>query len=151
MMITQKILCVVVTLQSLVLVSGVVTDENSKIIKYESEGVNSDGSYRWRLEYNFPFNYEADNGIAAQEHAHLKETGNLGVQGSFQYMAPGNIPVSMIYIADENGFQVQGNVLPEPPPIPEWILKALAWNAAHPEEEEEEENRIRLRKAKHKA
>ncbi|KAB0797384.1 hypothetical protein PPYR_08378 [Photinus pyralis] len=138
----QSLFCAIVGLQSIVLVSGVVPGENSKILKYESEGVNSDGSYRW--------SYEADNGIAAQEQAHVKESGSLGVQGSYQYTAPGNIPVSIVYIADENGFQVQGNVLPEPPPIPPWILRALEWNAAHPEEEEEEENRIRQRKAKHK-
>ncbi|KAK4880449.1 hypothetical protein RN001_008595 [Aquatica leii] len=104
--------------------------KNAKIIKYDSEGVNQDGSYKW--------SFETDNGIIAQEQAQVKKTGELGVQGLYQYTSPEGVPVSIVYISDENGFQVQGNVLPEPPPIPSHILKALQWNAAHPEEEDEE-------------
>ncbi|KAF5297779.1 hypothetical protein FQA39_LY11928 [Lamprigera yunnana] len=115
--------------------------QNIKIIKYESEGVNQDGSYRW--------SYETDNGIVAQEQAHLKDTGTLGVQGSYQYTSPEGVPVSILYIGDEGGFQVQGNVLPEPPPIPDYILKSLAWNAAHPEEEDEEYGKLQRVKVKH--
>lgn len=43
----------------------------------------------------------------------------------------------MQYLSDENGFQVTGNAVPTPPPIPEAILRSLEWNAAHPEEEQE--------------
>ncbi|KAF5298365.1 hypothetical protein FQR65_LT01143 [Abscondita terminalis] len=117
----------------LLLVSYASPLSKSQIVKYEREGINEDGSYRW--------SYETDNGIVAQEQAHLKSTGSLGVQGSYQYTAPDGLPVSILYISDENGFQVQGNVLPEPPPIPSYILRALEWNAAHPEEEEEEQQK----------
>lgn len=60
------------------------------------------------------------------------------MQGSYHYTSPEGIPVSIVYVADENGFQPQGDVLPQAPPIPEAIQRALAWNAAHPEEEQDQ-------------
>ncbi|KAJ8947812.1 hypothetical protein NQ314_008535 [Rhamnusium bicolor] len=80
--------------------------------------------------------YETENGIAAQEQGFQKQIGNeLGTaaQGSFQYTSPEGIPIAVSYIADENGFQPQGAHLPTPPPIPPAILRALEYNAAHPE------------------
>lgn len=52
--------------------------------------------------------YETANGIAAQEQGYLK---NLGVkdaeaqvaQGSFSYTSPEGIPITITYVADENG------------------------------------------------
>lgn len=57
-------------------------------------------------------------------------------QGSDSYIAPDGQQVSFSYIADENGFQVQGSHIPTAPPIPPEILRALEWNAAHPEEDD---------------
>ncbi|KAF2903450.1 hypothetical protein ILUMI_02738 [Ignelater luminosus] len=98
------------------------------ILRYESEGPNPDGSYRW--------NYETGNGIAAQEQGGLKNPDTLEAQGSYQYTSPEGIPIAIVYLANENGFQAQGDAIPVPPPIPPAIQRALEWNAAHPEEEE---------------
>lgn len=57
-------------------------------------------------------------------------------QGSFSFTGPDGVQYSIQYVADdEGGFQAQGAHLPTPPPIPEAIQKALAYNAAHPEED----------------
>lgn len=40
-------------------------------------------------------------------------------------------------MANEEGFQPQGAHLPTSPPIPEAILRALDWIAAHPPVEEQ--------------
>ncbi|XP_074029970.1 endocuticle structural glycoprotein ABD-4 isoform X2 [Leptinotarsa decemlineata] len=102
------------------------------IVRYENEGINADGSYQW--------SFETANGIRAQEQGQLKNAGteNEGpeVQGSYQYTSNDGVPIALSYIANEDGFQPQGEHLPTPPPIPLAIQRSLEWNAAHPEEEE---------------
>ncbi|KAI4465711.1 cuticle protein [Holotrichia oblita] len=99
----------------------------------QANDVNPDGSYQW--------SFEADNGISAQEQGRLGG-GNepaIQAQGGFQYTAPDGSPISLTYVADENGFQPQGAhlpVAPTPPPIPDYILRSIEYNAAHPEPEQ---------------
>ncbi|KAF2906081.1 hypothetical protein ILUMI_00092, partial [Ignelater luminosus] len=97
----------------------------------QSQDSREDGSYQW--------SYETANGIAAQEQAQIRalgpEQGLKSAQGSYSYTAPDGTPISLSYIADENGFQPQGAHLPTPPPIPAAILRSLEWNAAHPQSE----------------
>lgn len=90
----------------------------------------------------FNFSYETGNGIVAQEQGQLKNAGNpeteaLEVQGSFQYTADDGTPIALSYIADENGFQPQGEHLPTPPPIPPAIQRSLDFLAANPQPEEQ--------------
>ncbi|KAH8365762.1 hypothetical protein KR093_004190 [Drosophila rubida] len=91
------------------------------IIKLESK-INADGSYKYE--------YETGNGIKAEEMGTLKNAGVEGaeaisVEGSFSYSSPEGEQISLTYIADENGFQPQGDHLPTPPPIPIEIQEAL--------------------------
>ncbi|KAF5293164.1 hypothetical protein FQR65_LT11009 [Abscondita terminalis] len=93
--------------------------------------LEADGTYGW--------SYDAENGISVSEQGAPKQIGNeVGntVRGSYSYPSPNGDVVKIEYISDENGFQPQGNVIPTPHPIPEYILRALAYNAAHPEENE---------------
>lgn len=53
-------------------------------------------------------------------------------KGSFSYVSPEGENIALTYIADENGFQPTGDHLPQPPPIPELIEKALKYLAANP-------------------
>ncbi|KAF5293165.1 hypothetical protein FQR65_LT11010 [Abscondita terminalis] len=99
-----------------------------QIIK-QSSTLGADGSYNW--------SYDTENGISASEEGVPKRIGNeIGnsVRGAYSYPSPNGEVVKIDYISDENGFQPQGNVLPTPHPIPEYILRSLAYNAAHPEE-----------------
>ncbi|XP_015517802.2 endocuticle structural glycoprotein SgAbd-3-like [Neodiprion pinetum] len=96
-----------------------------------------------QLEVNFDGNYvnnfETSNGISHQESGQPKQVDNetpVVVQGADSYTAPDGQQVSITYIADENGYQPQGSHIPTAPPIPPEILRALEWNAAHPEEED---------------
>lgn len=54
------------------------------------------------------FSYETGNGIAAQEQGYLKNAGPNNeeaevAQGSFSYTSPEGIPITLTYVADENG------------------------------------------------
>ncbi|KAJ8966160.1 hypothetical protein NQ317_001109 [Molorchus minor] len=106
--------------------------ESIPIVKYENEGVNADGSYQW--------SYETGNGIVAQEQGQIKnaesENAAAEVQGSFQYQAPDGTPISLNYVANEEGFQPPGGSFTDSSPIPPAIQKALEWLEAHPEPEQ---------------
>ncbi|VEN47510.1 unnamed protein product [Callosobruchus maculatus] len=96
------------------------------IVRYDSD-VREDGSYE--------YSYETGNGIAAQESGvqrPVPPVGELGTaaQGSYSYTSPEGVPVSISYVADENGFRAVGDVLPTPPPVPPQIQRSLEYNAA---------------------
>ncbi|KAG4077034.1 hypothetical protein HA402_016021 [Bradysia odoriphaga] len=104
------------------------TTEPIPILKQEQE-INFDGSYKWA--------YETGNGIAAEEQGFLKNAGVPDAeaqvaQGQFSYTAPDGQVIRLQYIADENGFQPQGEHLPTPPPIPPAIQRALEYLASLP-------------------
>lgn len=60
--------------------------------------------------------YETSDGITRQEQAELKNAGTeqeaLSVRGSVSWVAPDGQTYTLHYIADENGFQPQGDHLP---------------------------------------
>lgn len=74
--------------------------------------------------------YATGDGQQAEAQGYLKNAGVKDqeaevIQGSYSYTAPDGTPISVIYIADENGFRAQGAHLPTPPPIPDAIQKSL--------------------------
>ncbi|KAJ8667704.1 hypothetical protein QAD02_009367 [Eretmocerus hayati] len=102
------------------------------IVRSVGGGPNSDGSYAWE--------YETGNGIRAEEQGQfqpgqIEEQGTASVRGSYSYTAPDGTPISLNYVADENGFQPQGAHLPKVPAIPEGIARGLEWIANHPEQD----------------
>ncbi|GJQ69753.1 hypothetical protein Trydic_g22315 [Trypoxylus dichotomus] len=104
------------------------------ILRQEQE-VNVDGSYKW--------SYETANGITAEEQGFLKNAGQPEeeaqvAQGQYQYTDPDGQLIQLSYIADENGFQPQGDHIPTPPPIPAAIQRALEVLATLPASNDEQ-------------
>lgn len=116
-----------------------VSYEPIPIVRQDAD-VNFDGTYH--------SSFETGNGIVAEEHGVLKNAGVKDAEaeeviGSVAYSAPDGTPISLKYVANENGFVAEGAHLPvapvdvnTPPPIPPLIARALEWIAAHPEPEE---------------
>jgi len=46
--------------------------------------------------------------------------------GSYSYTAPDGTPITVNWVADENGFQATGAHLPVAPPMPDYVVKMLA-------------------------
>ncbi|KAL7028348.1 hypothetical protein ACKWTF_005809 [Chironomus riparius] len=84
---------------------------------------------------NFNFAFETSNGIKEQAQGQLKDVqvpvfdtngqktgdqpGKAEVQtGQFSYTAPDGTPITVQWVADENGFQPKGDHLPVAPAVP---------------------------------
>ncbi|XP_052846138.1 pupal cuticle protein Edg-78E-like [Drosophila gunungcola] len=88
-------------------------------------------------EGHYSYAYETSNGIAAQESG----LGGHQANGGFSWYSPEGELVQIQYVADENGYQPQGALLPTPPPIPAAILKSLEYIRTHPQYEETQQRR----------
>ncbi|NP_001161274.1 cuticular protein RR-1 family member 39 precursor [Nasonia vitripennis] len=86
----------------------------------------------------YSYSFETENGISASESGAPKAIGDEGLvvasQGTYEYTAPDGTPIKLSYVADENGFQPQGDHLPQAPAIPEAIRRSLEYIQAHPEQ-----------------
>ncbi|KAJ8732723.1 hypothetical protein PYW07_015322 [Mythimna separata] len=97
------------------------SDSEAQIVRSDFE-VKPEGGYRYV--------YETANGISSDASGDYKQVGEAGAvvsQGSYRYTAPDGTPVEVTYVADENGYQPQGAVLPVGPGIPEAIARALKY------------------------
>lgn len=85
------------------------SDKDTVIQKLESD-VGIDG---------YKFAYETSDGVAREESAQLKniapDVDALQVQGTVSWTAPDGQKFTVRYVADENGFQPQGDHLPVAP------------------------------------
>lgn len=94
-------------------------DTQATLLKYTNE-VNIDGSYNYE--------YASSNGLDVSETG----VGSSYATGSFAYTSPEGQAIQLSYTADENGYQPRGDHLPTSPPIPDYILKGLAYIESHP-------------------
>ncbi|XP_069988727.1 pupal cuticle protein 20-like isoform X2 [Penaeus vannamei] len=68
---------------------------------------------------NYNFNFETANGIIREEQgAPQGETGAVAQQGAWSFTFPDGTPADFSFVADENGFRVESDLLPTPPPLP---------------------------------
>ncbi|XP_075159604.1 pupal cuticle protein Edg-78E-like [Haematobia irritans] len=94
-------------------------DKDAQVLSFKNDPADAEGNYAYA--------FETSNGIQQQE------AGNpAGVAGSYEFVSPEGEKFLVSYTADENGYQPVGDHLPTPPPIPEAIVKALEYIAAHP-------------------
>ncbi|CAG9800233.1 unnamed protein product [Chironomus riparius] len=81
--------------------------KNAQILRYENDNTGLG---------NYNFAYETSDGTSRQETAELKNVGTeneaLVVRGTIRWVAPDGQEFVLNYIADENGFQPEGNHLP---------------------------------------
>ncbi|KAA0203399.1 Cuticle Protein CPR RR-1 [Hyalella azteca] len=63
----------------------------------------------------YDYQFATDNGITQQQASRLIGPNSRAVTGSYSYTSPEGIPVSVRYVADENGFQVESPNLPVMP------------------------------------
>lgn len=71
---------------------------------------------------------ETSNHITRSDHT--DEHGNH--HGSYGWISPEGVHVDIKYTADEHGYHPVGDVIPA---VPEYVERALAWNAAHNHED----------------
>ncbi|XP_066944482.1 cuticle protein AM1159-like [Macrobrachium rosenbergii] len=79
----------------------------------------------------FAVDFEAENGIAfSQSGSPDGPEGAVVKAGQYSYIAPDGTPVEVKYVADENGYQPQSDLLPVAPefphPIPQFVLDQIA-------------------------
>uniref|UniRef100_A0A1I8QBA3 Pupal cuticle protein Edg-78E n=1 Tax=Stomoxys calcitrans TaxID=35570 RepID=A0A1I8QBA3_STOCA len=107
-------------------------NDNDTITRFVSQ-VNADGTYG--------FDFAQSSGLEFREVGQ----GGLFAEGSYQYVSPEGEHISVTYSADETGFHPDSDVLPTPPPIPAYILRALEYIREHPTAEELADREIRAR------
>ncbi|XP_049865982.1 larval cuticle protein LCP-17-like [Pectinophora gossypiella] len=99
-------------------------EQEAQIVRSSSD-VNPQG---------FQYEVETGNGIVAQASGVLKKVGDaeaVVVQGAYKYTAPDGTPVQFTYVADENGYQPQSDLIPVGPPVPEAIARSIEYLRTH--------------------
>ncbi|CAH0724184.1 unnamed protein product, partial [Brenthis ino] len=71
----------------------------------------------------YAYSFDTSNGIHGDERGIA--VNGVRAKGSYSYIGDDGKRYSVVYTADENGFQPQGDHLPTPPPIPDAILKVI--------------------------
>ncbi|EDV41247.2 uncharacterized protein Dana_GF10925 [Drosophila ananassae] len=68
---------------------------------------------------SFQYAYETSDGVKAESQGQLKNVGTedeaIAVRGSYSFVADDGQTYTVTYVADENGFQPQGDHLPVAP------------------------------------
>ncbi|XP_027208951.2 cuticle protein AMP1A-like [Penaeus vannamei] len=82
----------------------------------------------------YSFDFETGNGIRVSQAGSPDGDEDAVIKaGEFSYTAPDGTPVVVKFVADENGYQPQSDLLPVAPafphPIPQFVLDQIAFAA----------------------
>ncbi|XP_055611757.1 cuticle protein CP14.6-like [Uranotaenia lowii] len=87
--------------------------ESQAVILSQDQNLDPSGAYNYR--------YETSNGISAQQ----SSFDGANAAGEYSYTGTDGNLYRVVYTADTQGFQAQGNHLPVEPPVPDHVLKGL--------------------------
>ncbi|XP_042241704.1 cuticle protein AMP5-like [Homarus americanus] len=90
--------------------------EYAEIIAYENED-SGDG--------NFRYSFQTSNGINQNARGYPGSQGQSNIEGSFSFPLDDGRTADVTYIADENGFQPQSDLIPVAPPNPAHVEELL--------------------------
>ncbi|XP_047478447.1 cuticle protein AMP1A-like [Penaeus chinensis] len=78
---------------------------------------NEDGTFSYAVE--------ADNGINTAVEGVVGSAGQINQAGSYTLTLEDGTQAVVTFVANENGFQPQSNILPTPHPLPAHVFKLL--------------------------
>ncbi|XP_076038722.1 cuticle protein AMP3-like [Oratosquilla oratoria] len=93
-----------------------IDDEDVEVL-VDERNIQDDGS--------FSVNVELSNGQSENAIGTVGGEGQINVEGSYQYVDPNGNLIVVRYIANEFGFQPQGDHLPVAPPAPDHVAELL--------------------------
>ncbi|XP_045621228.1 cuticle protein AMP1A [Procambarus clarkii] len=74
---------------------------------------------------NFRYNFQTSNGISAQKTGTPGSEGQSNYEGSFRFTLEDGTVAEVRYIADENGYRPESDLLPTPHPLPAHVHELL--------------------------
>lgn len=78
---------------------------------------------------NYAYNYETSNGIVAYENGQ----GGVSANGGYRWQSPEGSPFEITYVANEDGFQPQGDHIKQ---IADNVAKLIAFLKANPSDDD---------------
>ncbi|CAH1988038.1 unnamed protein product [Acanthoscelides obtectus] len=100
--------------------------------------LNVSGAHIHDKHKTFIYSFETANGIKVDESGYLKDNPESStdriqvIEGSISYTDEGGHMINLRYVADENGYQPQGDHLPTAPPVPEGIARSVQGQSQQP-------------------
>merc|ERR1712168_1143291 len=92
-------------------------EEREVLVLRDDRVDNGDGSFSYAVE--------ADNGINTAVVGSVGSEGQSNMEGSYTVLLEDGTQAVIRFIANENGFQPQSDILPTPHPLPAYVYELL--------------------------
>ncbi|XP_071551993.1 cuticle protein AM1274-like [Panulirus ornatus] len=74
---------------------------------------------------NFAYEFETENGIYKNIVGRPAENGGQHIEGSFRFTLDDGTLAEYTFVAGENGYQPESNLIPTPHPLPDHVVHTL--------------------------